>query len=157
MARPTKAPADKRDRKIVIWMSPTEQARYLVNAARTGLTGPDYIRAIAAGSPVPASRRGDRQLILSLDAGRQRALDAAAGRQAMALEAFLLQLIDGHLAHRRAAGDPVASFELIDALSRIGVSLNRLVSITEMADLLPDEITPLLARLDRLLDRLLPP
>lgn len=157
MARPRKAPQHKRDRKIIVWMSPTEQACYLVNAARAGLTGPDYLRAIAAGSLPPASRNQDRELVLTLDAGRHRALGIAAGRRAMALEVFVASLIDVHLTERPAGDDPVATFELIDALSRLGVSLNRLVSITEATELLPEELAPLLARLDRLLDRLLPP
>jgi hypothetical protein len=42
--RPKKPPGEGRDRRIVTWVNAREQARYMVNAARAGLTGADFAR-----------------------------------------------------------------------------------------------------------------
>lgn len=52
--------------------------------------------------------------------------------------------------------DTTADFQLIDALSRLGVDLHKIAPIIRETTEVPGEIEAILDRLDRLLDRLLP-
>ncbi len=155
MARPRKSPADKRDRKLIVWVNAQEQGRFLVNAARAGLIASDYLRAVACGSGVSTAARDEVRLII--DAKHHGALLAQAGHRATTLNGLIVSILDTHLAaapvSRRVSND----FEMVDALSRVGVALHQIASVTQRTDTIPDEIDGILQRLDRLLDRLLPP
>ncbi len=126
--RPPKPPHEARRHRIVVWVNAREQARFLINAAAAGLTGADYARArLCAAAPDDASRE-DGVLAANDD----------------------LSALDDPLA-------PSVSFELVDALSRIGVALHRLAPVILASGHVPGEFSPLLRRLDTLLDRVLPP
>jgi len=121
--RPRKAVCEARSRRIVVWVNAREQARYLVNAARAGLTGADYARALLCSEP--GSRApGNDNLPGPTDAG--------------------------------SLGPSPSSFELVDALSRIGVALHHVAPVILATGHVPGEFDALLHRLDALLDQVLP-
>jgi hypothetical protein len=151
MARPKKQPHDRRDRKVIVWVSRQEQARFLVNATRNGLTGPDYLRAVACG--VAGAANDATAMVLPLDAGEQSALLARAGAAGQSPQQYVLDL-----AFRSNDGTgQIAGFELVDTLVRIGTTLQQLQAIAARTGYFPDEIAGAMARLERALDRLLPP
>lgn len=155
MARPRKQPADRRDRKLIVWMSAKEQARFLVNATRVGMTGADYVRAVACGEV--GARSEKREIILALDGARHATLLARAGIEARPVETLIADLLDAQLGVPAKCRSSSVDFELIDALSRVGVALTQMVAIAQATNTVPNEIGPLLDRIDRLLDRMLPP
>jgi len=107
--RPKKAPGEHRNRRIVIWVNASEQARYLVNAARAGKTGAEFARE--------------------------------------------------RLCHEKRSCEKTASsadFELVDALTRIGVDLQTLTPIITATGHVPREFSRLLFKLEMVLDELLP-
>ncbi|MCC2098129.1 MAG: hypothetical protein KDJ29_14635 [Hyphomicrobiales bacterium] len=108
--RPNKPPGEARTARIVIWVNPREQARFLINAADAGLTGSDFARAQLCHDGVNDN-------------------------------------------HRKTGG---SDFELIDALTRIGMSLQLIAPIILQTGHHPNEFERLLDRLDAVLDRLLP-
>jgi len=123
--RPRKPACEARKRRIVVWVNPSEQARYLVNAARAGQTGADFARALLCHDPAGAGPSNDN------------------GASA---------------AHNHPQGFVTAatSFELVDALTRIGVDLHYVAPIILETGSVPQEFDHLLGRLDQLLDHLLP-
>lgn len=159
MARPRKQSADKRTCKIVVWTTPQEQARYLLNAVHTGLTGPDYVRAVAcADAKAPALKVSpDQCLTLPLAPDHYRAVLARAGRAGVSVINYVIELVEADLERRAVGPVPQTSFEMIDGLSHIGTALHRLVPVAEATGVVPDELAYTLVRLDRVLDRLLPP
>jgi hypothetical protein len=115
MARPQKARDDRRDRKIIIWVSDREHARYLINAARAHQTGPEFARTLLCGeAPRVASD------------------------------------------HRHRANEREFAFATLDALNRLGANVDHLLRITVKTGHLPDELDDVAAKIDALLDRLLP-
>ena len=50
-----------------------------------------------------------------------------------------------------------ADFELIDQLRRVGVNLNQLTRVANQTGFMPDGLEETLARVDRLLDRMIEP
>ena len=154
MARPRKDSADKRNWKIIVWVTAGEQARYLLNAVRAGLTGPDFLRAVACGS-IPESSDAKRELVLPLSPSVHAALLRLAGTEGTTPDQIAARAITAFVTE--TSPTPVAqSFELVDGLSHIGVSLQRLVPIVEQTGYVPDELVHVLDRLDSLLDRVLP-
>lgn len=89
MARPRKHTTDRRDRKIILWVTDREHARFLINAATCNQTAPDYARSLICCEPASNRPSNDNQ-------GRtgQRELD----------------------------------FARIDALNRLGASIDQLLS-----------------------------
>ncbi len=154
MARPRKAEADKRDRKIVVWVTATELAGFMLNATRAGLTGPDYIRAVAcAGGRARSEGAIGDDMVVSLSPAERRALLAKAGRAGLPVEHYV---IEAALGEAGGSDAPTSGFELIDALVRNGTNLQRLVAIGEATGHVPDEINTAIDRIERVLDRLLP-
>jgi hypothetical protein len=149
MPRPRKNPTDRRDRKVIVWVNRQEQAHFLVNATRNGMTGPDYLRAVACG--VVGAANDATAMVLQLDAGAQSALLARAGAAGRSPQQYVLDLAfqDEHR--------PEPGFELVDTLVRIGTTLQQLQAIAARTGYFPDEIAGAMARLERTLDRLLPP
>ena len=123
--RPRKAALEARKRRIVVWVNPSEQARYLVNAARAGQTGADFARALLCHDPARAGHSNDN------GAGSPRN-------------------------HPPGLVAAASSFELVDALTRIGVDLHYVAPIILETGTIPQEFEALLGRLDELLDHLLP-
>ncbi len=152
MARPKKSDAERRDRKVVLWMNAQEQARYLTHAARAGSTGPDYARALLCRLPSSAGKK-PREIRLQVSARLHGRLLAASASS----EATPEELIERLLGAVPSPPSPAGSFELIDALTRIGRELTRLTDIAADTGYIPDELAELCARLDRLLDAVLPP
>lgn len=152
MARPRKSPTEKRDRKVVVWMSAAEQARFLINATRVGLTSPDYVRAIACGGEFKAATDIDapERIVLKPSQRELQQLLARAGTAGLALDRFV---IAAALAEAGAA--PASDFELVDALVRHGTTLQRLTAIASTTGIVPDEVREVLAKIERLLDRML--
>jgi len=159
MARPRKQSADKRTRKIIVWVTAQEQSRYLLNAVRCGLTGPDYIRsmACAGGRARLSPGAAEHEIVLLLAAATHAALLACAGAEGRDPVTLVTDLIDSRLLRHDPDTAVPSSFELIDSLAHVGVSLQRFVPIAESTGLLPEELAQTLDRLDRLLDRVLPP
>jgi hypothetical protein len=159
MARPRKHSADKRTRKIIVWVTAQEQARYLLNAVCCGLTGPDYIRSVACsgGRELAAVPTAEHEIVLPLPPQLHAALLARAGADGVSPDVLLTGLIAECVTETSRAAAATSSFELIDGLSNVGVSLQRFVPIAESTGYLPDELTRTLDRLDRILDRFLPP
>lgn len=159
MARPHKPSADKRTRKIIVWVSAQEQSRFLLNAVRAGLTGPDYIRAVACPNPRAAEpvKNAEHEIVLPLPPKVHAALLARAGAKGTTPQQLLTSLIAEHVTETARVANAAPPFELIDGLSNVGVSLQRFMPIAEATGYLPDELTGTLDRLDRILDRLLPP
>jgi len=114
MARPRKASTDRRQRKIILWVSDREHARFLINAAKANRTGPDHARALLCGEAACHDSRS-------------------------------------------AVSDREHSFATIDALNRLGADVAHLLRITVHTGHLPDELDSVAAKIDGLLDRLLPP
>lgn len=113
MARPRKASTERRQRKIILWVSDREHARYLINAAKANRTGPDYARTLLCGE--------------------------AAGND-----------------NRSVVSAREQQFATIDALNRLGADVAHLLRITVRTGHLPDELDGVAAKIDELLDRLLP-
>ncbi len=113
MARPRKASTERRQRKIILWVSDREHARYLINAAKANRTGPEYARALLCGEAVSNDNR-------SVVSAREQ------------------------------------QFATIDALNRLGADVAHLLRITVRTGHLPDELDGVAAKIDDLLDRLLP-
>jgi hypothetical protein len=159
MARPRKQSGDKRTCKIVVWTTPQEQARYLLNAVHTGLTGPDYVRAVAcADVKAPAlTASPDQCLALPLAPDHYRLVLARAGRAGVSAINYVIGLVEADLQRRALRPASQASFEMIDGLTHIGTALHRLLPVAEATGVVPDELAYTLVRLDRVLDRLLPP
>lgn len=155
MARPRKNSADKRNRKIIVWVTAGEQARYLLNAVRAGLTGPDFLRAVACGS-VDVVSNADCELVLPLSPAVLGALLRRAGAEGLSPDQIAAHAIAA-LVSETSPTPVTQSFELVDGLAHIGVSLQRLVPIVEQTGYVPDELFHVLDRLDTLLDRVLPP
>jgi hypothetical protein len=151
MGRPKKQPHDRRDRKVIVWVSRQEQARFLVNATHNGLTGPDYLRAVACG--VAGAANDATAMMLPLEAHDHAALLARAGAAGQSPQQYVLDLA------LRNEDDALsgAGFELVDILVRIGTTLQQLQAIAARTGYFPDEIAGAMARLERTLDRLLPP
>lgn len=153
MARPRKSLSDKRDRKLIVWVSAVEQARFLVNATRVGLTGPDYVRAVTCGGDLRAANDAGASDTLVLKPTRleMAALLARAGGAGQPVDAYLVA------AGLAATGrNGVHDFELIDALVRNGALLQRLIGITSATGIVPDEVREVAVKIERVLDRLLP-
>ena len=123
--RPRKAAGEARKRRIVVWVNPREQARYLVNAARAGQTGADFARSLLCHDPARARHSNDN------GSGSPRN-------------------------HPQGLVGAASSFELVDALTRIGVDLHYVAPIILETGTIPQEFEALLGRLDDLLDHLLP-
>jgi hypothetical protein len=153
MPRPRKPPSDKRDRKIIVWVTAAEQARFLVNATRVGMTGPDYVRAVSCGGNLRATNDHDapERIVLAPTRLELAALMARAGSAGLPLDRYLVRcgLADG------SVGPPTASFELIDALVRTGTELQRLIDIATATGIVPEEVRDTAAKIERVLDRLL--
>jgi hypothetical protein len=151
MARPRKSLSDKRDRKLIVWVSPVEQARFLVNATRVGMTGPDYLRAVACAGDLRAANDAGESATLMLRPTRLElaALLARAGEAGQPVDAYLVAA--GLAGAHRGGND----FELIDALVRNGALLQRLIGITSATGIVPDEVREVAVKIERVLDRLL--
>lgn len=133
-------------------MSPPEQARYLTHAARAGLTGPDYARSLLCRTSAAA----DERLIdirLRVSTRLHRRLLAASAARNSSLEEVLANALDD----APALPSGVASFEVIDALTRIGRDLSRIADVAAATGYVPDELDEALAHLERVLVRVLPP
>ena len=154
MARPKKPPPERRDRKIVTWMTAVEQARFLVNATRVGLTAPDYIRTLACGADLKAAGGPDwpERIVLSPTRLEFAALMKRAGADGLPLDAYLIR---AGLAEREAPQAAVM-FELVDALVRDGTILQRMLDIAAATGVVPDEVRDVASKIERLLDKLLP-
>lgn len=118
MARPRKLITDRRDRKIVLWVSDREHARFLINAASANLTTSDFARRL-----------------LCREAGAVRTSNDNNGT-----------LVDREV-----------SFASIDALNRLGASVDQVLRIAQRTGHLPHELDAIAHKVDALLDRLLPP
>lgn len=114
MARPRKETTDKRHRKIILWVTDREHARYLINAAKSNATGPDFARRLLCAEQ-PSND------------------------------------------NRRDVLDREQAFATVDALNRLGANVDHLLRITVRTGHLPDELDSVAAKIDALLDRLLPP
>lgn len=114
MARPRKLIADRRDRKIILWVSDREHARFLINAASANLTTSDFARSLLCR-------------------------EAGAANDAVSQGA-----------------DREVSFASIDALNRLGASVDQVLRIAQRTGHLPHELDAIAHKVDALLDRLLP-
>lgn len=155
MARPRKSPSDKRDRKIVVWVTAAEQARFLVNATRVGMTGPDYVRTVSCGGDLQAADAVDHpaRLVLAPTRLELATLMARAGAVGLPLDAYLVRV---GLADAGSVAPASSSFELVDALVRNGTTLQRLIEIAETTGIIPEEVRDIAEKIERVLDRLLP-
>lgn len=115
MGRPRKQEQERRDRKLVLWVSDREHARYLINAASANQTAPDYARALLC-HPTASSR--------------------ASGSS---------------FARREYA------FATVDALNRLGATLDQILHIAHRTGHLTEELNDVARAIDDLLDQLLPP
>ncbi len=154
MARPKKTTTDRRDRKIIVWVSPQEQARFLVNAVRAGMTGPDYVRAIACVANDSAAARA--RVTVSLEGDVHRVLVAEAGRRGLTVDRLLADYAQS-AGVAAPLGSGAAQFELTDSLVRIGADLQRYLAVAVATGYIPTEVEDAVQRLERIFDRLLPP
>jgi len=117
MARPRKHTTDRRDRKIILWVTDREHARFLINAATGNQTAPDYARSLICNEPSNSRPSNDKR-----SRTVQRELD----------------------------------FARIDALNRLGASIDQLLRVATRTGHLPAELGDVAQKIDTLLDDLLP-
>lgn len=133
-------------------MTAAEQARFLVNATRVGLTAPDYVRAFACGGDIKAANDIDapERIVLKPTRDELQVLLARAGAAGQALDRFVIAT-----ALSEAGVGSGSDFELVDALVRHGTTLQRLTAIAASTGIIPDEVREVVGKIERLLDRLL--
>ncbi len=159
--RPKKAPGEARDNRIVVWVNARERARYLVNAARAGVTAAEFARGLLCHDcPLPSADNDNgpvRELVVALTPGQHRSLLARASKSGDTPEAYLTKLLQADIEGSQTSAPIADDFELIDALTRIGTTLNALAPIIMETGCSPHEFDTLMKKLDEALDQILPP
>lgn len=159
--RPKKAPGEARDNRIVVWVNARERARYLVNAARAGVTAAEFARGLLCHDcPLPSADNDNgpaREILVFLTPGQHRSLLASASKAGETPESYLTKLLQADIEGSQSSTPIANDFELVDALTRIGTTLNALAPIIMETGCSPHEFNALMKKLDAVLDRVLPP
>lgn len=112
MVRPVKSPAERRDARIGIRLTPAERAELELHASAYGITAAEFIRSRSLGYRLPATRAGERELarvgtaLIRLGVNlNQIAMHMNAGRGAPDYLAHLIARIEAELDKLYDTGD----------------------------------------------------